>query len=600
MFNGSRRGTSLIDLLVSMGIIAVLFGGIYLIYFSLITAIGNVSVRTAAASAIQAEIETIRNLPYDSVGTVGGVPPGVILQSQSVLVGNYSFTLLTTVRNIDDPFDGTLSGTPSPVDTAPADYKLVSIQALCPQCNSTVSVTVTTTVAPKSLESASQNGSLFITADDAGMSGIPKGVLGATVHVVNPDVSPSIDLTDTTNASGVLQLVGVPTSTGGYQIMVSKAGYSSDQTYPFGAPANPNPNKPNPNVSAETVTGLTFQIDRTSALTVHATDNRCAPIGNLPFSMTGGKLIGTNPDVVKFATTSVMGALGTATFPALEWDTYTFALNDATRNVVGTMPLSPFVVNPSSTVDFRFIVQPAANPSLLVTAVDAATQATQWVGVPNATTTVSEGGFSSILTTGHAFLTQTDWSGGQYSAQSGGVDADSSPGTITLLVNASGTYNPGTNDWLISNSFDLGGTSSTLYSISWDPGAQPPTAGDGSLKFQIAANIDNATWNFIGPDGTADSYFTTSSTPLPASLSGNRYLRYKVFLNTNDGSVTPGLDDVTFEFSANCVPPGQALFTGLPQGTYTVDISAANYAEASTTVSVGSGAQSATVFLTHL
>ena len=71
-----RAGTSLIDLLISMAIIAMLFGGIYLVYFSLVTAIGNISVRTAAASAIQAEIETIRNLPYASVGTVGGVPAG--------------------------------------------------------------------------------------------------------------------------------------------------------------------------------------------------------------------------------------------------------------------------------------------------------------------------------------------------------------------------------------------------------------------------------------------------------------------------------------------------------------------------------------------
>ncbi len=87
----TSAGTSLIDLIISMAIIAVLFGGIYLVYFSLITAIGNISVRTAASSALQAEIETIRNLPYASVGTVGGVPAGVIPQSQSVSFGQLSF-----------------------------------------------------------------------------------------------------------------------------------------------------------------------------------------------------------------------------------------------------------------------------------------------------------------------------------------------------------------------------------------------------------------------------------------------------------------------------------------------------------------------------
>src|SRR5579871_3250365 len=107
-----RRGTSLIDLLISIGIIAVLFGGIYLVYFSLLTAIANIGVRTAATQAIQAEIEMVRNLPYASVGTMGGVPAGVIPQFQNVQSGNYTFTLQTTVRNIDDPFDGTAIGNP--------------------------------------------------------------------------------------------------------------------------------------------------------------------------------------------------------------------------------------------------------------------------------------------------------------------------------------------------------------------------------------------------------------------------------------------------------------------------------------------------------
>ncbi len=107
------------------------------------------------------------------------------------------------------------------------------------------------------------------------------------------------------------------------------------------------------------------------------------------------------------------------------------------------------------------MVQPAADPSVLVTAVDAATG----VGIPNATVTLTKGAFGETLTTGHAFVTQSDWSGGQYAAQSGGVDT-SAAGKITLLLNASGTYNTGTNDWLISNTFDLGGSNSTFYSIS--------------------------------------------------------------------------------------------------------------------------------------
>ena len=57
------------------------------------------------------------------------------------------------------------------------------------------------------------------------------GVGTATVRVINASVTPAIDITDTTNVSGSLQLVGIPTSTQGYRITVTKSGYSSERTY---------------------------------------------------------------------------------------------------------------------------------------------------------------------------------------------------------------------------------------------------------------------------------------------------------------------------------------------------------------------------------
>ena len=83
--------------------------------------------------------------------------------------------------------------------------------------------------------------------------------------------------------------------------------------------------------------------------------------------MQGTKLIGT-PNVLKFSTTSAMGANGTDLLQNVEWDTYTLAANDATRDLMGTIPLDPIVVNPSSTQSFQFVLAPAANPALLVTA----------------------------------------------------------------------------------------------------------------------------------------------------------------------------------------------------------------------------------------
>lgn len=582
----STKGTSIIDLLVSLGILALLFGGIYLVYFSIVDGVVNIELRTAGASILNQEVEVVRNLPYDKVGTVGGIPAGVIPQSQTITVGNQDFVLATTIRNIDDPFDGIASSTSA--DTAPADYKLVAFEVSCVACPHFVPLNFTTTVAPKNLESASSTGSLFVNVFDA--AGI--GLAGISVRVQNASISPAIDLTDVTNLSGVLQLVGVPTSTQSYSIQVFKTGYSSDQTYPQGGAGNPNPAKPHATVAAQTVTNVSFAVDRVSQLTVSASGNTCSPYAGRNFSLAGAKVIGTLPDVLKFSTSSVTGADGAKTFSSLEWDTYTLGFTDAGYDILGTIPLSPLIVDPNSTLGFRFVLRPADPSSLLVTVKDNATGQ----GVTGATVTLSRSGFSATATTGRAALELTDWSGNNYSSQSGSIDSESVPGSLTLLTNASGTYPTAGAEWLISNTIDLGGANSTLYRFSFE-GSLPIGSGSDSIKFQLAANNDNSTWNFTGPDGSGSTYYTAASFVPAGALNGNRWFRYKVFLSTIDETVTPRLDQSTLEFNANCVPSYQVLFSGLTNNTYNIDVSAPGYADAADSFPVNSNQEQTEILL---
>ena len=579
-----RRGTSLIDLIMSLGILALLFSGIYLVFFSVLDAIVNVELRASASSVLNQEIETIRNLPYGSVGTVGGIPAGLIPPQRSVTYGTRTFFLATTVRNIDDPFDGTLGGSPN--DTAPADYKLVSLEISCPTCHRFVPLFFTTTVSPKNLESASSDGSLFINVFNA--DGV--GVSGASVRIVNASVTPSIDLTDVTNASGVLQLVGVPTSTQSYSIDISKENYSRDRTYPLGAPGNPNPLTPHATVAAGSVTNVSFAIARTSRLTIRTSDYLCAPPPNMNFSITGAKLIGT-PDVLKFSTTSATGATGTKAFSALEWDTYSMVLNEAAYDVAGTIPFVPLTINPSSTVDFRFVLQSANADALLLSVKDAASGA----AVSNATVTVSRVGFSATARTGEANVADTNWAGGAYSIQDGGIDANSVPGSLRLAANASGTYSLATS-WLISNTFDLGGSSSTFSRFRW-AGSVPPSSGANAVLFQLAGNNDNATWNFTGPDGSGSTYYSAAESAVFAGLDNSRYVRYKAYLSTLDETVTPQVDSVAIDFGGNCVPPGQAIFSGLSAATYDIQVEASGYQMATSTAAVAGAFQSVQIFL---
>ena len=105
---------------------------------------------------------------------------------------------------------------------------------------------------------------------------------------------------------------------------------------------------------------------------------------------------------------------------------------------------------------------------------------------------------------------------------------------------------------LDSATFDTGAASGAqLNSVVWQ-GAQP--AGT-SVKFQFAvSNASSGPWNFVGPDGTANTTFPYSGSSNPGTtinlystsngyglFSGYRYFRYRVMLfadNTNTYSPT--------------------------------------------------------------
>jgi hypothetical protein len=579
-----RKGSSLIDVVFSIGIVVLLFGAIYMVYFSLYNAIANIEARDDATAVMNQQIETMRNMPYADIGVVGGIPPGLIQPQQSIPYGSYTFVMSTDIMNIEDPA-GQGFGEP----TGTVDYKLAQFTISCPTCQDFNPLSLTTTFAPVGLQSAAGQGSLFVNVFDSNGNGVP----GATVNVVNSNITPVINLTDTTNNSGTLQLVGVPTSTQGYQIFVSKSGYSSAQTYPTGGAGNPNPVQPNITVAQEQLSTVSFAIDRTSTLTVSASNNVCMGIGGTGFSITGSKIIGTSPNVLKFATTSTTNASGTISFPGMEWDTYSLALTSSSYALLGTNPLTPTTINPSSTVSFDFVLTPSVPKSLLVTVTDASTGA----GVPAATVTLAGNSFSQTLTSGQSTWTDTNWSNNAYAAQSGGIDTQSVPGTIQLLANASGTYNTATTSWLISNTIDFGTSSANEIFFNVNPATEPPSTGAGSAEFQLAANNDNATWNFAGPDGTSGTYYPASSTIV--NLNGDRYLRYEIFLSTQDPATTPYVNDITVGFSSPCLPQSQVLFSGLSSGSYTLTVTAPNYLTATSSVSVSSNTQSTSLSMTH-
>ena len=152
------------------------------------------------------------------------------------------------------------------------------------------------------------------------------------------------------------------------------------------------------------------------------------------------------------------------------------------------------------------------------------------------------------------------------------IDGDVIPSGLRLSDSGGNYYGDGV---LTSSTFDTG-TDQTVYTtLSWRPTSQDP---ETIVKFQVATNNDNENWNYIGPDGTGDSYFTTPGATIHSGSNNNRYLRYKIFLSTANPATTPVITSVGLNYVSGCFSPGQAFFPGLMAGEdYNVVVSLDGY-----------------------
>jgi uncharacterized protein (TIGR02145 family)/uncharacterized repeat protein (TIGR02543 family) len=576
---------TLVEVLVGSAIFVILALSVYQGYKLAMDVIRVSRIKVTATALANEQFEIMRNLPYADVGIAGGLPPGKIPYTQTLIRDGKEFVVITTIRNIDDPFDGELGGMVN--DTSPADYKLAELEITCALCRNFPPINVTTYIGPKNLESASTNGALFIKVFDA--NGVP--LPGASVHVENNSVVPSFVIDDVTNNDGLLQIVDAPPGVQVYEITVSKDGYTTERTYPVGEPANPNPVKTHATVSLQQLTQISFFIDKASTLQISSVSDTCLVVPNFDFSLHGEKLIGV--DIYKFDDLFTTDSAGEESITGLDWDTYKLTTTDDTYDLAGVIPANTFTLSPDTIQTVKLILSPKSPQSLLITVKDVST------GLPLSEVAVNLTGaeYDTTYITGRGFLRQTDWAGGagqdhfsdpaKYFDSDGNADISSFGGTIKLKSTL-GEY--ATSTWLISSTFDTG-SASNFHKISWQPEDQPAETGLDSIRLQVATNSGGEVWNFKGPDGTADTFYTVTSQEINSNHDGDRYLRYKIFLQTADLTKTPTVSDVSFTFTSDCVPPGQVFFTGLLSGNYNLSLAKADYQPVSETININSSWQ---------
>lgn len=102
-----RLGFTLLEIIISLGIMILIVAAISQLYSTYLRLISDEKLKITAASLANQKIEIIRNLPYQKIGTLGGIPAGSIPQLEIVNRNGYDFSVKTEILYVDDPFDGT-------------------------------------------------------------------------------------------------------------------------------------------------------------------------------------------------------------------------------------------------------------------------------------------------------------------------------------------------------------------------------------------------------------------------------------------------------------------------------------------------------------
>ncbi len=577
--NPISKGFTLIEVMVGVAIFLIVASAIYSSFVSITKLAKGSQARSLAVELADEQFEIIRNLPYSSIGLTNGIPQGVLPQNQTLNRGGMSFEVLLTVRNIN------LS-----TSTVQASDKLVEIEVNCPGCSNFQPIVLTGQISPANLQSAGNGGALVVQV----FNGNGQPVQEATVDVVSVATS-TITNNDVTNNYGVLNIIGVPQGINNYKITVSKDGYSTERTYALGAPENPNPTKPHATVLNQQLTQVSFSIDKLSSLFFSSVTPLCVPVPNIDFTMVGAKNIGAS--IPKYSQNLATGGAGTLNLGSMEWDTYTISPTDGAYDFAGINPDSPFSLNPDTRQEVQLVVVPKNGNSLMVSVVDSATK----LPVSGASVELSKAGYDQTKTTGQGYLSQVDWSSGagqdlyaneaKYFGDNGSVDVATSSGDV-VLKDLFGLFSTNATGTLESSTFDTG-TTSNYYSLSWNPIGQPLLTGSNSLKLQFATNASSTdpVWDFYGPDGTVNSFYTVSGSPISNVHNGKQYARYKAYLTTETATATPKLSDINFSYTSGCIPPGQVLFQNLSLATYTLQVSKNGYTAYSGQVNISNGWQ---------
>ena len=419
-----------------------------------------------------------------------------------------------------------------------------------------------TALTPMSTDSSASAAVVFGTAGTA--VGTLQGTVTAAGNPVSGATVTAGAFSATTNASGFYQFAAIDAGT--YTVTASAAGYTSASANGVIVTANTTTVQ---NLSLTPTTSSTCFTDTTfsdfASGTGTSIDLSTSP-GDVKLASNGGEA----PDQV-----SSPAALSTTNnLSATVWTGQTFragVTGNLTKLTVGLGLAS----GTSGTITVEIRNLNGSNPGTTVLATSTLGPVTNVGTAALYTTTfttpaavVSGTSYSIVLRTsvGNTVFGVRGSTAGGSSLPNGQVFTTTNSGTtwtaiaadlwFTSFVTPPLTYQAAGTFSAVKDSGSVAGSSATWTTLSWTA----TTPANTTLKFQ-AAGSNNAAgpFNFVGPDGTAATFFTVSGASL-SQFNGQRYLSYKAFLSTTDNTVTPTLSDVTIcEQVIDCNPAVPAI-----------------------------------------
>ncbi|MHB8860445.1 MAG: hypothetical protein ACYC48_01780 [Minisyncoccota bacterium] len=560
--DGHARGFSLVDVIVGIALLLVMFLSLFSILRASLMLSALTKAQAAAVELANVQMEYLRGLSYDAIGTVGGIPAGNVPQYTTVVENDMSYTTYTFINFVDDPADGLY-----PNDTIPNDYKRARVSVSYTIGGQTKSVSLESNFAPPGIESSAGGGTLSIGVVDA--AGNP--VSDATVTIKNYLTNPTVDVTAFTTIDGQVLLGGAATSTA-YQVSVMKTGYSSAQTYPRDT-TNQNPNPGYLTVVKDQTTTGTFAIDRLATLNLAT----YAPIATSTFSDTfadASKLAAMSSTTVSGGVLALLSgetsgsARSVASSPTrlAHWGEATTTLDLPSGTTVaahiydGSGSLIPDTVLPGNAAGFTSF-------PILLYSVSTTTYPSLAIGADlsgDASSTPSIDAWSLSYTTGPAPIPNAAFTlTGTKTIGSTGAGAPIYKTVISAATNASGTY---------SLPLEWDGYSLTVPNYDIEDACPFPS-------YAVAPNTTLNASLFLAPPTT-------------------NYL--DVLVTDNAGAIVPGalvtLSRTGYSKSVLSSSCGVAYFGGISSASdYTVTAVKSGYTTTSTTGTVVSGASSISI-----